>query len=334
MRISLLLAVLCLPVTLLAQQKDSAVILTTPTGKISGTLTLPARLDQPVPMVLIIAGSGPTDRDGNQVITSLSGVRKLTNNSLLALGDSLAKAGIASLRYDKRGIAASKEAALDEQQIRFDFYVNDAIDWVKKLQSDKRFSAVYILGHSEGSLIGMLAAQRTPVAGFVSLAGPALPADSTIIKQLQASPAVSGTMVDSVRMLFGMLRRGEEIVNVPSGFYQALLRKSVQPYLASWIKYNPEAEIAKLRIPTLIIQGTTDIQIDTSDAYVLAKAKPDAELQIIQNMNHVLKDLPSKEIADNQFSYMDPGFLLKRELTPVIASFILANEKKKKKPAR
>lgn len=277
----------------------------------------------PVPLVIIIAGSGATNRDGNQ--------RGLINNSLRALGDSLAEQGIASLRYDKRGVGASKEAALDESRLRFSHYIDDAADWAKRFQRDKRFSKVFIAGHSEGSLIGMLAAQRVPVAGFISIAGPSIPADSIILRQLAASaPMISQGMVDSMRTFFGMMRNGQQIDSVPKGFYQALIRKSVQPYLMSWIQYNPAKEMAKLKMPALVVQGTTDIQVDTTHAYALAAAKPGTKLVVIPNMNHVLKEVSSRDPMDNQLSYSDPGFLLKRELIPAIASFIFSIDKKKK----
>jgi pimeloyl-ACP methyl ester carboxylesterase len=317
-----MVALLLLPISLFAFQKDSTISLSTPSGKIYGTLTLP-KIKTKVPLVLIIAGSGPTDRNGNQ--------EKLVNNSLLALGDSLAKAGIASLRYDKRGIGASKAVAPSEQNLRFDDYVVDAVNWVKKFQHDQRFTNIYIAGHSEGSLIGMLAAQKTPIAGFISIAGVATPADSLIIQQLSNAPTIQQSMVDSIRMYFGMLRRGNTIDSIPQGIYQAFLRKSVQPYLTSWFKYNPSLEIARLKVPVLIVQGSTDIQVDTANAHALASAKRGTRLVMIPNMNHVMKDVPSRDFADNQLSYMDPGFLLKRELTPAIVSFINGIEQKKQK---
>ncbi len=322
MRFPLLFILLLFPFAVFAIQKDSTVTLTTPTGKLYGTLTIPAAKAQ-VPLVIIIAGSGPTDRNGNQM--------RMVNNSLLGLGDSLAREGIATLRYDKRGVGASKAAAPNETNLRFTDYVDDAVAWVKKMKTDPRFSKVLIAGHSEGALVGMLAAQRIPLAGFISIAGIARPADSVMLRQLAASPDVAASMVDSMRMYFGMLRRGEPIEFVPPGFYQALLRKTVQPYLVSWMKFTPAEEIAKLKIPVLIIQGTSDIQVDTTEAYALAAAKKGSKLVIIQNMNHVLKDLPSRDILDNQFSYADPGFLLSRKLAPAIASFIFTGQSNKKK---
>ena len=143
---------------------ETPIDLTTPTGIIHGTLVLPSG-DGKVPVVLIIAGSGPTERDGNNPL--LPG----KNNAYKMLADALAADGIASLRYDKRGIGASRAAGGKESDLRFDNYVDDAAAWVGKLAENPRLSKVIIAGHSEGSLIGMLAASRTKAAAFVSVAG-------------------------------------------------------------------------------------------------------------------------------------------------------------------
>jgi hypothetical protein len=91
------------------------------------------------------------------------------NDTYRLLAAAPAQKGIASLRYDKRGIAASAGAMVAEQDLRFEMYVNGAAAWLRQLRADKRFSKAAIAGHSEGSLIGMLAAQQVPVAGYVSL---------------------------------------------------------------------------------------------------------------------------------------------------------------------
>ena len=118
-----------------------------------------------MPVVLLLSGSGPTDRNGNSPM--LPG----KNNSLQMLAEGLASNGIASLRYDKRGVGESAKAMMAEADLRFETYVDDAVAWCEQLRKDKRFSAVIIAGHSEGSLIGMLAAKRCNAAGFISIAG-------------------------------------------------------------------------------------------------------------------------------------------------------------------
>ena len=149
----------------------TATELKTPTGTLHGTLLAPES-KKPVPVVLIISGSGPTDRDGNSAI--LPG----KNDSLKMLAEGLAAKGIASLRYDKRGIGESAGAMTAEKDLRFETYIDDAAAWAAKLKKDPRFSRVVIAGHSEGSLIGMVAAQKGAAAAYVSIAGLARPADA------------------------------------------------------------------------------------------------------------------------------------------------------------
>src|SRR5437763_1110614 len=153
--------------------------LKTPTGDIFGTLELPAA-KQPVPVALIIAGSGPTDRNGNT--PALPG----SNNSLKMLADGLAARGIASLRYDKRGIAASRAAMTTEADLRFNNFIEDAEAWTKQIRADKRFSTITVIGHSEGSLIGMVAAREAGADGYVSLEGAGRKAQDILAEQLKS----------------------------------------------------------------------------------------------------------------------------------------------------
>ncbi len=161
----------------MAQETDS-VVLKTATGDIYGTLGVPVT-KMPVPVALIIAGSGPTDRDGNNPM--------MKNNSLKFLADTLNKLGIATLRYDKRGIAASKNAMKKETDIRFNMLVDDAAALIKQLKADKRFSKVIVVGHSEGSTIGLQAASMSGADAMISIAGPGKPADKILRDQLNAS---------------------------------------------------------------------------------------------------------------------------------------------------
>ncbi|MEO5579387.1 MAG: alpha/beta fold hydrolase [Gemmatimonadaceae bacterium] len=269
------------PVAAVATQE--AATLTTATGDILGTLQLPAGRF-PVPVVLIIAGSGPTDRDGNT--PALPG----KNNSLKMLAEGLAGRGIASLRYDKRGIAGSRSAAGEEQDLRFTHYVDDATAWAKTLRADERFSTVTIAGHSEGSLIGMVAAREAGVDGYVSIAGAGRKPAEIIIEQLTGQ--VPPELLRQSQRVLAQLSRGETPDSVPPSLF-ALFRPSVQPYMMSWFRFSPTDEIARLTIPVLIIQGTTDLQITEKDARLLAAANPAARYTAIEGMNHVMKISPA-----------------------------------------
>jgi len=290
---------------------EEALTLTTTGGDIFGTLQLPAsRL--PVPIVLIISGSGPTDRNGNT--PALRG----SNNSLKMLAGGLAARGIASLRYDKRGIAASRAAAGKEEDLRFNHFVEDAAAWAKKLRADTRFSTVTIAGHSEGSLIGMLAAREAEVDAFVSIAGAGRRPPEIILEQIRGQ--LPPELLAHTERILGQLSRGVAPDSVPPVLF-ALFRPSVQPYMISWFQFSPTDEIAKLRIPALIVQGTTDIQITESDAKLLAGAYPAARYVGIEGMNHVLKDAP----ADRELQmkvYSDSTAQVVPRLLDEIAGFV------------
>ena len=290
---------------------DAPIVLETPTGRIHGSLDVPGAAG-PVPVALIIAGSGPTDRNGN--IGGMPGA----NDSYRMLARALAERGIASVRYDKRGIAASGAAATSEADLRFETYVEDAAGWIRLLREDPRFSTVAVVGHSEGSLIGMLAARQAGADAFVSLAGVGRPAAEVLRDQLRSAlpPALRE---ESERILTG-LERGEQTAAVPSEL-GALYRPSVQPYLISWFRYDPAAELARLAIPALVVQGTTDVQVAVSDAEALARSRDGVRLEIIEGMNHVLKRVAGDRAAQ-QPSYFDPSLPLVPELVEAVAGFI------------
>jgi pimeloyl-ACP methyl ester carboxylesterase len=290
-------------------QTELPLTLKTESGNIEGTLMYPSA-PLPVPVALIIAGSGPTDRNGNNPA--------MTNNSLKMLAIELANNGIATLRYDKRGIALSKNAGLNESELRFESYIDDAVEWVKLLKKDVSFNQIVIIGHSEGSLIGMVAAQDSKVDQFVSLEGAGQPADQIVREQLKSQPPV--IMKQSLPILDELVK-GNTIANVPP-LLNSLFRTSVQPYMISWFKYDPQKEIAKLTKPVLIVQGTTDIQVSVEEANRLHEANPDSKLAIIDGMNHILKDAEANQ-TKNLLTYRLPDLPLNTELAKVVSDFIL-----------
>jgi alpha-beta hydrolase superfamily lysophospholipase len=296
-------------------QPDSAfhsteMILKTATGDIYGTLTLADRAAK-TPVVIIVAGSGPTDRNGN----SPAG---LQTNAYKLLAEGLASNGISSLRFDKRGIGQSKAALTSEANLTFETYIDDLVSWVRLLRSDRRFSHIILLGHSEGSLVAMIAAEKAEVAGYISLEGAGRPIDQVLRQQLQSR--LTPPLLAESNKILDSLQAGKT-VSVVNPLLSALFRPSVQPYLISWIRYNPAREIAKLKIPVLILQGTTDLQVGEKDAQLLEAAKPDARMVILDNMNHVLKEVGSN-MEENLASYRNPDLPLKAGLVKAISDFI------------
>lgn len=308
--IALILLLSLLATGIFAQSNESEIILKTATGDISGTLTFPAGLKS-TPVVLIIAGSGPTDRDGNSTLG-------LKTNAYKYIAEGLEKNGIACVRFDKRAIGKSRQAGSKEDDLRFETYINDVVQWVSFLRNDKRFTRIILGGHSEGSLIGIVAAEKTKVQGLISIAGVAMPADQILKEQLKGKFPPS-LLMESNKIL-DSLKAGKTI-KVSSPELNMLFRPSVQPYMISWIKYNPSKEIGKLKIPVLIVQGTTDLQVAPENARLLKAAKPDASIKIFENMNHVLKESSSDPQA-NMATYKNPDLPLKSGLMEEIVKFV------------
>jgi pimeloyl-ACP methyl ester carboxylesterase len=303
-----------------------AITVETPGATLFGTLFRPAS-NSPVPVLLIISGSGPTDRDGN------SPVFKGPNNSLKLLAEGLAAHGVASVRYDKRTIgetgrammlaAEKSRTVLREEDLSFENYIDDAVAWGKKLSADRRFSSITVIGHSEGSLIGMVAAQRMGARAYVSLAGAGRPIQEVLQEQIRSQ--MPPDLAKAAEDISAQLAAGKRVDSVPPKL-NLVFRPSIQPFMISWLRYNPVKEIAALHIPIMIVQGTTDTQVSLRDAKNLAGANPAAKLFLIEGMNHVLKMVPNE--PDKQLSsYSDPTLPVATALISEISRFV--NESKR-----
>ena len=286
---------------------ENPIVLETPTGKIYGTLTTPKEFKN-IPVALIIAGSGPTDRNCNN--------QSMRCDAFKILAHQLADKNIASVRYDKRGIAQSSAAGKKESELRFEDLIDDAKEWVNLIKQDKRFSKITVIGHSEGSLIGMKAAVNADK--YISISGPGKPAADILKEQLSNQ---SQEYKDVAYPILDEMVKGNVVNNVNPD-YNDLFRPSVQPYLISWFKYNPQTEIQKLKIPTLIIQGSNDIQVAVADAELLAKSNKKATLKIFENMNHVFRTVVGNR-NENVATYNNPKLPLAEGFVDAITAFIL-----------
>jgi len=290
-------------------QTEEIVTLEAEDCNIEGTLLIPD-VNEKVPVVLIIAGSGPTDRNGNNSQTG-------DNNSYKMLAESLSEKGIASLRYDKRGIGKSSDNIVDEKDLRFDHFIQDAELWVRKLNKNKRFNEIIVIGHSQGSLIGMIVSQNKHVDKFISIAGAGKSIDKVLKEQMKAQPLF---VKEAANPIIDSLKAGDTVKNVPQ-YLNNLFRESIQGYLISWIKFDPGDEIAKLKKPILILQGTTDIQVSLQDAEHLKLANPSAEGLKIEGMNHIFKDVEMDRFK-NLATYSNPDLPLNVILVSSIVEFI------------
>jgi len=275
---------------------------------IDGTLTLPENVENP-PLVILIQGSGPTDRDGNQ--------RMMKNDASKKIAHQLAENGIASYRFDKR-IFKMNKFRIKEADLRFEDFVTDVDSILRYFKADKNFGKIILAGHSEGSLIGMLAAQQGADA-FISLAGAGRSIDKIIVEQLAKQ---SEELSQNARQALDEIMETGSTVNY-SPYLESIFRPSVQPYIASWMKYDPALEIAKLEIPILIINGSFDLQVDTNDAEILNAAARNSKLVILKDMNHIFREIKGENL-ENTKAYNEPNRPLHPELIPVLTDFIKA----------
>lgn len=280
-------------------------------GPMIGQLETPSG-EGPFPFMVIIAGSGPTDQDGNSPL--LPG----KNNSLKMLAENLADKGVASIRYDKRGIGKNTSLGGKEEDLRFGHYIDDAAAWVQFAKNDERFSKVGIIGHSEGSLIGMVAAEQTDADAFISIAGAGRPIDQVLLEQL--GEQLPANLLEESNTILGQLKQGEQVENV-SPELQSIFRLSVQPYMISWLQYNPAEQLQKLHFPILLVNGDRDIQVPPNDAELLHEAANTSELLIIENMNHILKEAPEDQ-EGNIATYSNPDLPLAKGLMDGIIGFL------------
>ena len=257
---------------------ESALEVRTPWGKLSGTLAWPEGT-RPCTAVLLIAGSGPTDRDGN------SPLLEHPADSLKQLAGSLAALGIASLRYDKRGVGDSSYPGLSEEALRFEHMVDDAVLLARRLAEEPRVDRVVLVGHSEGALIATLAGPAAQASAVVSLAGAGVRASTLMRAQIEgflpkevAAPALSA---------LDALEAQQAVADVPDSL-ALLFRPTVQPYLMSWFRHDPAALVAALAKPVLLVHGAADTQVTADHARWLHDARPDSRLRIVDGMDHLL----------------------------------------------
>jgi fermentation-respiration switch protein FrsA (DUF1100 family) len=258
-------------------------------------------------LAIIIGGSGDVDRDGNQSMIKTDAYKKLATH--------LADNGIACFTYDKR-VLKMKDLAFTESDLRFEDYVTDARSVVKYFKETNDHYDIILIGHSQGSLVSLIAAQEIGDA-VISIAGAGESIDHTLYDQLKKQLPQSKK---ALRKALDSLKIKGKVKDYPPQLF-SLFRPQAQPLLHSWMQYDPQELIAKVDQPVLIINGDQDLQVDVDQAKKLKEAQPKAKLVIIDNMNHVLKESKAKDLA-NQQTYQKPELPLVDELKQVILSFI------------
>lgn len=273
---------------------------------IDGTLLHPDTEEKPI-LAILIAGSGPTNRDGNQNF--------MKNNSLKKLAEQLTNQGIATFRYDKRIVKQIRQGNVDKSMM-FDDFVSDATDVINYFKSKDTYAKLYVIGHSQGSLVGMLAAQDK-ADGFISLAGAGNNIGDVLIEQVSKTAPM---LAEATKTVVNSLKDGKTTTEYPVAL-SSLFNKDLQPFMINWMIYNPTEIIATLKMPILIINGTKDLQVSEAEAELLKAANPEAELVIIKNMNHILFEIEGDDL-ENSKSYNESFRPISPELIQAITNFI------------
>ena len=287
-----------------------------PQGPLKGTLLTPN--SKPTAAVLIVPGSGPTDRDGNNPLGVNASPYRL-------LAEGLAAKGFATLRIDKRGMFASALAVEDANAVTITDYVDDIRSWVKVLKRHMHTSCIWILGHSEGGLVALASAQEEGVCGVVLIATPGRPMGEVLRKQLHAVPENEMILEQALPIIDALEhRRRVDITDIPPAL-QNLFNPAVQGFLINAFSYDPGHLISTIFKPVLLLQGQRDLQVNETDARLLQAANPRASLVILPNMNHILKEMTSDDRLVNIASYAEPTRPLAPGLIDSIAHFLLQN---------
>ena len=286
-----------------------------PLGDIAGTFVDGGKN---APVVLIIPGSGPTDRDGNNPMGVTAAPYRL-------LADALAARGVSTLRADKRGMFGSKAAIADANAVSIADYAADAHQWVDALRKRTGAHCVWLLGHSEGGLIALAAAQKPQgICGLILVAAPGRKLGAVIREQLRANPAAA-PLVPPADAALQSLEAGKTVdtAGMPAPLL-ALFNPKVQPFLMDLLRQDPAALASATRLPMLIVRGGKDLQVAQADAEALHAARRDARLLTPADMNHVLKDVASDDRAANLATYADSSLPVDPSLVAGIAEFVKA----------
>lgn len=288
---------------------DETVTLTRKGATLSGRLRVPFQ-DSLKWAALIIPGSGPTDGDGNSPLLSAP------NNSLLRLANALAEAGIPTLRIDKRGTGLSRSSVQNEADQEFSILIEDAEAWLEKIQKLYPERNIAIIGHSQGSLVGIVAANSVGCEAFISLAGSGFPIATTLETQLKS---FGDAAYKAGEAILSELKKGNTVSDIPPFLY-SFFRPSVQPFLISYMQFDPGIEFSKAVCPILVMQGERDSQTSIEDARALAASAERGEMVILPNMNHLLRDV--RDTLEDKASYGEDRLPLSPSLVPAMLAFL------------
>jgi uncharacterized protein len=313
----LLLSLLLSPMAANAKTTSADIEAVSATGPLKGTFTEVEGKAKGV--VLILPGSGPTDRDGDSVL----GVRAA---SYRLLSSELAKSGIATVRIDKRGLKGSG-GATDGNAITMSDYIADTKSWIASARARSGAKCIWLAGHSEGGLIALASAPLPDICGIILLAAPGRPLGAILREQLRGNPANAPLLADAEKAILAFENGQRVDVRSFHPALQQLFAPELQGYLISLMSYDPASLAAKLSVPMLIIQGQSDLQVADKDANQLKAAYPKAELVLLPDVNHVLKVVESGDRGANFAAYTNPDLPIAPAVVSAIVRFVTAGTK-------
>ena len=306
----IIVIIFLISLNLFSQEKnytETEINIPTKSVSINGTLITP-NSNEKNNLIILIPGSGPTDRNGNNVA--------MKNNSLKFLAEDLALKNIASYRFDKSVLSFTKDDKDQIDALTFQTFIEEAKSVIDYFKKSNQFSKIIVAGHSQGSLVGMIAAQKKADA-YISLEGAGRTIDLILIEQIAKQAPY---LKEDTEKTLAELKKGNTVEDF-NPMLISLFNKSIQPFLISWIKYNPQEELQKLTIPILLINGSKDIQVQNLDAELLHKSNPNSQLKIIAEMNHIFKEIKG-DTTENMSSYNNPDLPIKQELLTIITTFV------------
>jgi len=290
-----------------------------PSGPLKGTMLSPSTGRGAV--VLIIPGSGPTDRDGNSAGGILAAPYRL-------LAEALVARGVTTVRIDKRGLAGSAGATPDGNAVTINDYVSDVRAWTAVIRQRSSASCIWLLGHSEGGLVAMAAAKNQPdICGLILVSTAGRPMGEVLREQLKANPA-NAPLLDQALPAIADLEAGKRVdtTNMPAPLLR-LFNPRVQGFLISVFSFDPAQLLKGYPKPVLILQGLRDMQVREADANILKEADPRATLTLLPDVNHVLKSVSSDDRRANIATYSDASLPLAPGVVSAIGDFLTANAK-------
>lgn len=309
---------------------------------LGGTLSYPKGFKTGMPVILMVTGSGQQNRD-----EELMG-----HKPFLVIADYLARHGIATLRYDDRGVGKSTG---NMAMITLQSNMLDAEVGIDYLKSTKKFGKIGVLGHSEGGIISYMLAARGKADFVVSLAGPVLPGDSVLLMQNRDVLTTAGLDKDNVEKYatalsrvfkYRMSEQKMKFSNKPESLVPMLtmdinlmpeLRKNLietvkmvdSPWLVSYLKYDPATDIRKINSPMMLIIGDNDKQVNATANIqaaenILPKAvKAKSLLKAYPTLNHLFQ--PSETGSPGEYAKIETT--ISEEVLDDITSWIIKTAK-------